>query len=91
MQTYLYALADYGCNGCNGGMASRAFSYIKDAGGVDTEDSYPYNGQSGACRFSWENVGATVKGFSTLRQGDEKKLKAAVTSVGPVSPRTIFF
>ena len=83
--SFFCILANYGCNGCNGGNVFGAYSYIKDAGGDDTEASYPYHARSETCKFSRRSVGATVKGYAILREGDEKNLKKAVTAVGPVS------
>lgn len=39
-----------------------AFRYIKANGGIDTEDSYPYEAKNMRCRFKKENVGATDTG-----------------------------
>ena len=46
--------------GCNGGLPSQAFEYIKSNGGLDTEEAYPYTGEDGTCKYSAENVGVQV-------------------------------
>ena len=75
----------YGNNGCNGGLMDNAFAYIKANGGIDTEQSYPYEGKDDKCRFHRQDVGAVDKGFVDIPQGSEEHLAMAVASVGPVS------
>jgi len=75
----------YGNHGCQGGLMDNAFKYIKDNGGVDTEDAYPYTGVEGQCKFKKSTIGATDTGFVDVTQGDEQALKQALGTVGPVS------
>lgn len=75
----------YGNNGCNGGLMDFAFQYIKQNHGIDTEQSYPYEGKEGKCRYQKRNTGATDTGFVDIPQGSEQKLMEALATVGPVS------
>ncbi|KAM4540423.1 cathepsin L.1 [Fundulus diaphanus] len=76
---------DYGNMGCMGGLMDYAFKYIQANGGIDTEDSYPYEAEDGQCRFNPNNVGATCTGYVDVKEGDEDALKEAVATIGPVS------
>ncbi|KAF7637568.1 hypothetical protein Mgra_00003086 [Meloidogyne graminicola] len=76
----------YGNMGCNGGLMDKAFQYIRDNKGLDTEMSYPYKAKTGKkCLFKRSSVGASDTGFVDLPSGDEEKLKIAVATQGPVS------
>ncbi|XP_068659383.1 vanillin synthase, chloroplastic-like [Aristolochia californica] len=71
--------------GCSGGLPSQAFEYIKYNGGLDTEQSYPYAGVNGICKFNPENVGVKIVDSVNITEGAEDELKHAVGVVRPVS------
>jgi len=75
----------YGNHGCQGGLMDNAFRYIKANGGIDTEESYPYEAENRRCRFKKENVGATDTGFVDVQRGSEEDLQHAVATIGPIS------
>jgi len=72
-------------NGCDGGLPSQAFEYVRYNGGLDLEDSYNYTAKDGKCKFDTKTVGATVKDVFNITSYDEDQIVQAVGSVGPVS------
>jgi len=84
-QNLIDCSTSYGNHGCNGGLMDFAFKYIKENGGIDTEQSYPYEAMDDDCRYKKKDSGASDIGFVDIPQGDEDALKAALATVGPVS------
>jgi len=72
-------------HGCNGGWMDNSFDYVETNGGIDTENSYPYEGKDDVCRYNKTSSGSTCKGHVDITVGDEHALKEAVANVGPVS------
>ncbi|KAJ8984252.1 hypothetical protein NQ317_007484 [Molorchus minor] len=71
--------------GCNGGDMNPSFTYVHDNDGIDSESIYPYEAQDGSCRYlSSGNVTSTM-GYSTIENGNEEYLKAAIATVGPIA------
>ncbi|CAF1503276.1 unnamed protein product [Adineta ricciae] len=75
----------FGNAGCNGGLNDFAFQYIKVNGGIDTEESYPYEARNGNCRFNRTNIGANSTGFRDVKVNDENALTYAVAIIGPIA------
>ncbi|OPL33544.1 cathepsin l, partial [Mytilus galloprovincialis] len=84
-QNLMDCSSKYGNKGCNGGRLTPSFQYVMDNKGIDTENSYPYEGKVGNCRYTKSNIGASITGYTRIRNGDENQLKEAVATVGPVS------
>ncbi|KAI3968388.1 hypothetical protein MKW92_029304 [Papaver armeniacum] len=75
--------AAYGNDGCEGGLPSQAFEYVRLNGGLESRKTYPYTEKQGACRNSSAEAKVKVMGVN-ITQGEES-LKHAVGHVGPVS------
>lgn len=84
-QNLIDCSGSYGNNGCDGGLMDNAFKYIKDNGGIDTEESYPYEAEDDHCRYTKKNKGASDIGFTDIPAGNETALQAAIATVGPVA------
>ncbi|XP_057370712.1 procathepsin L-like [Daphnia carinata] len=75
----------YGNAGCNGGLALRAWNYVKDIG-INTEEAYPYQGEETLCEYSASNYGGNVTSWSyATRSNDEEAMKAVVANYGPLA------
>lgn len=73
-------------HGCNGGLPSHAFEYIKYSKGINSEYDYPYEGVDRPCRYKTDRVNATVPGGSVnITAYNETELLVTVGTVGPVS------
>ncbi|XP_050768403.1 cathepsin S isoform X2 [Gymnogyps californianus] len=75
----------YGNKGCGGGWKNKAFQYIIDNQGIDSDASYPYTAQDSTCRYNPAARAATCSRYVELPHGDEAALKDAVANVGPIS------
>lgn len=85
-QNLIDCSSSYGNYGCNGGLVHSAFDYIINNGGIDTEFSYPYQGNKySSCNFYSMNVGATMSNYVKIKRGDVNALTQAISSIGPIA------
>uniref|UniRef100_A0A8C6WJP3 Cathepsin S n=1 Tax=Neogobius melanostomus TaxID=47308 RepID=A0A8C6WJP3_9GOBI len=73
----------YGNKGCQGGFMDRAFQYVIDNCGIDSEAYYPYKGRAGFCRYNPSYRAANCSSYSYVK--GEDYLKRAVATEGPIS------
>lgn len=72
-------------DGCNGGLMHKAYQYVMNNKGINTEETYPYEGLDNECRYNATVVGSTVTSFEILPSDDEESLKDALANIGPVT------
>jgi cathepsin F len=72
-----------GCYGCSGGWPYLALGYIVQAGGQDSESTYPYTARDGTCKFK-TNVAAKISNWKKIPK-DEKQIQSSLISVAPFS------
>jgi len=70
--------------GCDGGLMPNAYMYVIGNGGIDTENSYPYQGEDNTCSFKTSNIGAKFSSW-TMVSGNETQMAAYMYANGPVS------
>ncbi|XP_053159367.1 procathepsin L-like [Hemicordylus capensis] len=75
-----------GNHGCKGGYITRAFEYVQDNKGINSELVYPYLGKDGSsCHFDPLQRAADCTSLVMVQEGSEVALEQAVATVGPVS------
>ena len=73
-------------DGCDGGNTETAFEYVKMAGGIETEDAYPYTSYydvTGSCTSNSADFLVTVDEYYSL--ADEDAMITHMFSTGPIS------
>ncbi|KAK2969074.1 hypothetical protein RJ640_021113 [Escallonia rubra] len=71
-------------DGCSGGLMTNAYTYLIKAGGIQEEDSYPYTGKHGECKFKSEKVAVRVMNFTNIPI-DENQIAANLVHHGPLA------
>nr|XP_019606766.1 PREDICTED: pro-cathepsin H [Rhinolophus sinicus] len=72
-------------HGCQGGLPSQAFEYIRYNKGIMAEDAYPYKAKDGTCKFQPKQAVAFVKDVANITINDEAAMVEAVALYNPVS------
>ncbi|XP_020089037.1 fruit bromelain-like, partial [Ananas comosus] len=65
--------------GCNGGFVDRAYDFVIQNGGLNTENGYPYKAVQGFCDYG--NLlfrAASISNFHYVSPNSERELKKAV-------------
>lgn len=73
-------------DGCDGGNTETAFEYVKNAGGLETDEVYPYTSYydvTGNCVSNSADYVVTVDDYYSL--SDEDSMISHIFSTGPIS------
>lgn len=63
---------------------TNAYKYLIEAGGIEEEDSYPYTGKRGDCKFNPDKVAVKVSNFTNIPI-DEQQIAAYLVNHGPLA------
>ncbi|XP_049877633.1 procathepsin L-like isoform X2 [Pectinophora gossypiella] len=79
---------DYGNDGCRGGYTTDALHYLQNAGGIESEESYPYIADEESCKFDPKKIAVKITGqkkYDLFSLMDEEDLRQILISDGPMS------
>jgi cathepsin L len=65
--------------GCNGGLAYRAVSYVAQKG-IELETDYPYTAKAGKCQYDQSKAIKVAGGYSMVTPQSSDQLKAALVN-----------
>lgn len=77
----------YNNSGCHGGSVSESMKFVSDNNGIDTEQSYPYQGSDNLlCLLNRAQTNFTIKSINRIvPAGQEWLLQTAIATIGPVA------
>jgi len=74
-----------GCSGASQSFENGTYGYIINAGGLDSEKSYPYTHENGPCRFNKQNVVGSINNWTMVENsGNESNIKLGVVTFAPL-------
>lgn len=71
--------------GCNGGNSANAFTWIKDNGGLNLEEDYPYTVAKSTCKSIPSKYAIKVNGFDMIISEDEDEMRDYLFETAPIS------
>ncbi|KAL2090140.1 hypothetical protein ACEWY4_014828 [Coilia grayii] len=74
-----------GNKGCIGGRPSLAYTYVIQNGGIQAEETYPYEMREAGCRANRSLNVVSVKDWKYVPPANEQALEDAVATIGPVA------
>lgn len=63
---------------------TNAYNYLLEAGGIEEEESYPYTGKRGKCKFDPEKVAVRVRNFTNIPV-EESQIAVSLVCNGPLA------
>lgn len=76
--------AEYGNNGCNGGLMESVFNYVRDMGSM-RKDDYEYMAKQSVCKYNESAPLVNIRGYEAINPGNETQLTEVIRFIGPVS------
>lgn len=75
----------YNNSGCSGGSVASSLKFVSDNHGIDTEQSYPYQGSVGKCQLNVVQANISINSVNHLKPGNEWMLQTTIATIGPVA------
>lgn len=75
----------YNNSGCSGGSVATSLKYVSDNHGIDTEQSYQYQGSTGNCQLNVVQANISINAVNHLAPGQEWQLQTAIATIGPIA------
>ena len=70
--------------GCNGGWMDKAFEWVQQNGGIESDKDYAYHGRDESCRFDASKVALQITGFKDISQNEDEIARVLMEN-GPIS------